>query len=88
MRRTILRTAAVGAAVTSPARRNAQNFPVSHRETSPAPFTHYQLCIRAENDDGASRGCSWETAGWHRHGHDGWSANKADLSRHPGLRTA
>jgi len=49
-----------GNPVTAPARRNAQNFPVSHRERSPAPYTHYQLCIRAENDYGAS---SWVFVG-------------------------
>ncbi len=49
-----------GNAVPSPARRNAQDFPVSHRERRPAPYTHYQLCIRAENDYGAS---SWVFVG-------------------------
>ena len=43
-----------GDAVESPREVNNSDFGVSHRETGVDPYTHYRLCIRAENDDGAS----------------------------------
>ncbi len=40
--------------VPSPRDVNTHNFRVSHRLQSVAPYTNYRLCIRAENDLGAS----------------------------------
>ena len=75
MCRTTPRTVAEETRLHRQRRRNAQDFPVSHRETNPSAYTHYQLCIRAENDYGAS---SWVFVGddlddhqRRGHGHDG-----------------
>ena len=43
-----------GDAVASPRDINAYDFAVAHRESSVRPFMHYRLCIRAENERGAS----------------------------------
>ena len=43
-----------GEAVESPRDINAYDFAVSHRESTVRPFRHYRMCIRAENDRGAS----------------------------------
>ena len=43
-----------GDPVASPREVGSNNFAASHRETGVRPFTHYRLCIRAENERGAS----------------------------------
>ena len=43
-----------GDPVNSPRAVNNYDFVVSYRDSSPDPYTHYRLCIRAENDYGAS----------------------------------
>ena len=43
-----------GDAADSPSEVRTENFEVSHRVSSPAPYRDYRLCARAENDYGAS----------------------------------
>ena len=43
-----------GDSVASPREINSNDFAVAHRESTVMPFRHYRLCIRAENERGAS----------------------------------
>ena len=49
-----------GDPVASPGAVNEEDFLVSHRESDPDPYAHFQLCIRAENDYGIT---DWKFVG-------------------------